>query len=405
MRALMGCGEMVEAVELYRRYSEHLKARYGLSPPPEMTDLLGRIQPAGPPAPASGVLPAPPAARAQDQTEALEPAGGAVPVNSAFYIARAADYHVQCGLVRQDSIILIKGPRQTGKSSLLARTVQGARRRGSEIILTDLETFAAEDMGSMDDFCRRSASLIAAQLDIDAAPEEDWRPMLAPGMNLERYLLRVVLTRVSAPVLWAVDDVDRLFHCPFGPDVFALLRSWHEKRSFEPQRPWGRLTVALACATEAHLYIDNLDQSPFNVGTRVEVEDFGPEQVAELNDRHGRPLSTGAELDRFQALFGGHPYLVRLGLRTLAGDQIPLSRLEELAASLTGPFSGHLLRIADRIERAPELRTALQSVLAGGGCPEREFLRLRSAGVLSGTSGVSARMRCGLYRSFLARSL
>jgi serine/threonine protein kinase len=59
--------------------------------------------------------------------EQLEPVGGAVPLDSKFYIARATDDEFQAAIARQDSIVLVKGARQVGKTSLLARGLQQAR--------------------------------------------------------------------------------------------------------------------------------------------------------------------------------------------------------------------------------------------------------------------------------------
>ena len=36
-----------------------------------------------------------------------------------------------------------------------------------------------------------------------------------------------VLGDAAAPLLWAMDEVDRLFTCDFGSEVFGLFRSWH----------------------------------------------------------------------------------------------------------------------------------------------------------------------------------
>ena len=88
-------------------------------------------------------------------------------------------------------------------------------------------------------------------------------------------------------LVWGMDEVDRLFTCAFGNEVFGLFRSWHNARSLDPAGPWPRLTLALAYATEAHLFITDIHQSPFNVGTRLVLEDFTLAQMAELNRRAG----------------------------------------------------------------------------------------------------------------------
>jgi hypothetical protein len=70
-----------------------------------------------------------------------------------------------------------------------------------------------------------------------------------------------VLGRIDGPVVWGLDEVDRLFSCEFGSEVFGLFRSWHNRRSLDPAGPWSRLTLALAYATEAYLFITDLNQS------------------------------------------------------------------------------------------------------------------------------------------------
>src|SRR4029434_1802258 len=116
--------------------------------------------------------------------------------------------------------------------------------------------------------------------------EQVWNPHLGPSSNFERYLRREALAEAAPPLVWGLDEVDRLSTCDFGSGVFGLFRSWHNKRALDPQGPWQQLTLAIAYATEAHLFITDLNQSPFNVGTRLALEDFNFEQVAELNRRY-----------------------------------------------------------------------------------------------------------------------
>jgi len=62
--------------------------------------------------------------------------------------------------------------------------------------------------------------------------------------------------------------VDRLFATPFGTEVFGLLRPGITSGALDPSGPWANLTIAIAYATEAHLFITDLNQSPLNIGTR-----------------------------------------------------------------------------------------------------------------------------------------
>lgn len=332
----------------------------------------------------------------------LEPVGGAMPLDSQLYITRPADEHFRAAIARRDSIVLIKGARQVGKTSLLARGLQQAREAGSRIVLTDLQMLNEADLASVETLFLALAELIAYRLDLGACPREEWDPLHSPNFNFEIFLQRQAIKASQPPIVWAVDEVDRLFTRPFASEVFGLFRSWHNARSLDPEGPWRRLTLVLAYATEAHLFITDLNQSPFNVGTRLTLEDFTPEQVVDLNQRYGAPLRADGDIGRYFGLVGGNPYLAQRGLHEMAQQGLALSELEVLAARDDGPFADHLRRILAAFAQDQELRQAMVAVIDGKGCPTMEsFYRLRSAGLIAGDSANDARPRCKLYASYL----
>ncbi len=338
--------------------------------------------------------------------EMLEPVGGAVPLESKFYITRPADEKFRTAIARHDSIVLVKGARQVGKTSLLARGLQQARDAGASVVLTDFQNFSSADMGSFEKLLRSFADSFADQLDLDVSPRQLWKADRSPGINFEQYLRREALLKTSSQIIWGLDEVDRLFTCDFGSQVFGLFRSWHNKRALDPAGPWRRLTLAIAYATEAHLFITDLNQSPFNVGTRLQLEDFSFEQVAELNSRCGSPLRNLAEVARFQRLVGGHPYLVRRGLHEMVTERLDLAALEARSDHDEGPFGDHLRRILVSLTQDSALSEVTRGVLQGKPCPTPEsFYRLRSAGLMTGDSASDARPRCQLYATYLEKRL
>jgi len=329
-----------------------------------------------------------------------------MPLSSRYYVLRPTDAAFRQALDRQDSLILVKGPRQTGKSSLLARGLGHAREAGRRVVFTDLQMLTGEQMTSLDTFLLALAGCLAEQLDLDTMPREAWDPGWSPTLNFRRFLRRVVLGAGEGPLVWGLDEIDRLFTCEFGGDVFGLFRSWHNERALNPACPWGRLTLAMAYATEAHLFVSDLNQSPFNVGTRLSVGDFTPDQIAALHAQYGSPLRRPGELARLMALVGGHPYLVRRALHELALEKEELSTLEKQAARGGGPFEDHLRRLRVALGRDPAMSAAMREVLRGRPCPSEEaFFRLRSAGLLAGESPEEARPRCRLYACYLERQL
>jgi hypothetical protein len=338
--------------------------------------------------------------------EKLEAVGGAVPLDSAFYVVRPADAELREAIARQDSLVLIKGARQMGKTSLLARGLHQARQAGARVVRTDFQTLNASHLESMEALVLKLADSIGYQLDLDTPPDEVWHPRAGPSENFKRYWQRVALRAIDAPIVWGLDEIDRLFGCEFSGELFGLFRSWHNERALDPEGPWHRLTLAIAYATEAHLFIRDDYQSPFNVGTRLALQDFTPEQVADLNERYGSPLRTEAELVAFMHLLGGQPHLVRQGLNHMVTHEIRLTALEAEADRDEGIFGDHLRRMLVLLARDPELCEVVRVVLQRRACPPGEsFYRLRSAGVLAGETAADARPRCHLYATYLARHL
>ena len=337
---------------------------------------------------------------------ALEAVGGAVPLDSQFYVTRPADEELMSAIGKQDSIVLIKGARQMGKTSLLARGLQFAREQGLKAASTDLQKFDADSFKSVGHLYRTLAESIADQLQFEIDPAKTWDPRRGPNANLDRFFRREVLGRSEAGLVWGLDEVDRLFVTPFGSEVFGLLRAWHNERALEPAGPWSKLTIAIAYATEAHLFISDINQSPFNVGTRLVLEDFTQAQVAELNRRYHNPIKSEDELNRFHRLVGGHPYLVRRGLHELATRKMSFDMFEQQAARDEAFYGDHLRRILVLLVRDPELTRVMKRVLDNQPCPNpQSFDRLRSAGLVTGYIPEEARPRCRLYAAFLRRHL
>ena len=363
-------------------------------------------EPPQPPAARPAPQPATKSEMAQPRPSATSTIGGAVPLDSEYYITRTVDGEIRSSILKHDSIVLIKGARQMGKTSLLARGLQFAREQGLRAVSTDLQKFNAENFKNLDRLYRTMAESLIDQLDLQATPADTWDSRRGPNANLERFLRREVLGRLPTPLIWALDEVDRLFVTPFGSEVFGLIRSWHNERALEPAGPWSNLTIAIAYATEANLFITDMNQSPFNVGTRLVLEDFTPMQVAELNRRYQSPIKSQDELTRFYRLVGGHPYLVRRGLHELSSQKIPFDTFEAKAARDEAFYGDHLRRILVLLVRDTGLTQVMRGVLNGEPCPDTEsFDRLRSAGLVLGNIPEEARPRCRLYAAYLRRHL
>lgn len=343
---------------------------------------------------------------ASDGEDLIEPPGGALPLHSILYISRSSDDEFCHAIARHDSIVLVKGARQVGKTSLLARGLEAARMVGAQVLLIDFQHFGLAAFESAAKLLLAMAELIAYQIELPSAPHENWNDLLSPSSNFERFMRRKVLADEESYFVLALDEVDRLFNHDYASEILGLFRSWHNLRALDPNGPWSRLTIAIAYATEAHLFIADLNQSPFNVGTRLTLEDFTSEQLAELNGRYGSPLIDSKQLVSFQRLVGGHPYLAQRGLYEICKRKATLESLEKNADHDNGPFGDHLNRLLLSLQQDQNLLQELRGfLLSGSSLSNSGFYRLRSAGVLSGDSADEPRPRCDLYARYLKKHL
>lgn len=392
-------GQPRVALEHFHEFSRRLRTEFDLSPGIELQRFASTLT-----APLD--MPNSYAERTPPAGPLAEPVGGPVPLLSPYYLERQADHELARALDRRESLLLIKGARQTGKTSLLARGLQQARQSGHRGVITDLQVFCDEQLETLDETLFALAESLSLQLDLEVRPRSVWDADRGPMLSLRYYLKRHVLGAFEEPLFWALDGLDRLFPCPFGSRVFALFRAWYNEQSLDPESAWGRLSMAMAYSSEAHLFISDLNQSPFNVGRRLELMDFSPEETAELNLRYGSPLRSPAELRRLSALLGGHPYLLRQALAELQKNAWDLGCLEASARNPHGLFGAHLHHLRLNITGDPQVQTAVEQILLTGRCPNSDaFHRLRSAGLVTGVGPDRARFRCELYADYLRRTL
>ena len=144
-------------------------------------------------------------------------------------------------------------------------------------------------------FCR----WIADELDLDAPVAADWESMLGHVKSATKYVRRHVLRELDKPVTLVMDEVDRMLGCPFRSDFFGMLRSWHNNRATSPE--WRKLDILLVISTEPYLLIDDMKQSPFNVGEVIRLEDFSLAQTAAAERSARQPLRPDTDPAPLQA--------------------------------------------------------------------------------------------------------
>ena len=332
----------------------------------------------------------------------LEAPEGTVRIGSPFYTLRASDHVAHKVIGQEGATITIKGPRQIGKSSLLVRLADTAKQAGKCVVTLDFQEFDRATLASADQFFRLFCARIAYKLRQEDKLDECWNTQFGNIMRCTDYFEQHLLANLSSPLVLALDEVDRLFEADFRSDFFGMLRSWHNERS--SSHIWRPVDLVLVTSTEPYQLIDNLNQSPFNVGEVIELADFTPGQIVDLNACHGAPLSA-AQVQQLTELVGGHPYLTRKALYEVAIGHSSAQLLFQDATSDQSPFATHLSHHLTRLNTKEELTRGMAQVIRSQTCPDDQvFSRLQSAGLVRRERGAVV-PRCQLYADYFRERL
>jgi hypothetical protein len=332
---------------------------------------------------------------------------GALPLDSPFYVRRDADSDVENLVLTKGSTAIVKGPRQVGKSSLLARALRHAMRSGRPGVYIDFQLIDERHFKSLGSVFWHVASRISRALQTKAKPSDIWNrddDAVGEKEGVSDFIQEAVLNEISEPVVFVFDEVDRLFGRDYRDDFFATLRGWHNYRAIHDA--WRKLNLVVAHATDPALWIRDLNQSPFNVGERFHLQDFTASQVRDLNARHGRPLRNEDEIEALIGLVGGNPYLIRHALYLTSTGKATFQDLTRLTDDEHGPFGDHLRSRIWALRHSPKLKLAITMVIRHGACPdEDDFQSLLAGGLIRGDVRDRCEMRCELYRRYFQTHL
>jgi hypothetical protein len=307
----------------------------------------------------------------------LRAPGGTIRVDSKFYLRRPADDRIETAAQRGRETVVIKGPRQVGKSSLMVRYLKACADAGRHFAFLDFQILNDQQLDDYPMLLTWIARSTARRLRVQLNTEPD----IGAQLQLNNFIEDTVIPMVGGPITLAFDEVDRVLERPYHADFFSMLRLWHNQRA-EPFSAWENVDLALVISTEPYLLIDSADRSPFNVTAPIELGPFSRQSLDELNARYGGTLSA-AQLDRLHQLLGGHPYLTRLAyFRLLVDPRMPFDDLDEKADDISGPFGEHLRAKLFWLGRKKELLGAFKQVINNQTVPNEDtYLRFRGAGL------------------------
>jgi hypothetical protein len=334
----------------------------------------------------------------------LENPEGAVGIDSQFYIHSVHENRCYREVQKPGSLIRIKSPCNMGKSSLMVRLLHQSEQLGYHAVTLDLRQANQKIFNDLDKFMQWFCASVGKSLGVRVKIEEYWDDIFGANDNSTEYFEKYLLEDAKKPLVIAIDNFDRVFEYPdIETDFCGLLRGWHENAKVKDL--WNNLRLIIVHSQESYAQKD-VNQSPFNVGWAIELDEFTPSQVQELITLHGLNWAE-QEMGQLMSLIGGHPYLVRMALYHLAVGNISLVDFSTTAATEAGIYSDHLIRHLNILEKYPLLAAAMKTVVMSE-VPVR--LRSEEAFKLDGMGLVmrvenNVQSRCLLYRQYFRERL
>lgn len=241
----------------------------------------------------------------QPRPELYQP-GGTLSAEIETYVEREADSELFDELRRRQYCYVLT-PRQMGKSSLIVRTRQRLGTIGIRTVVLDLTILSK---GSTEEqWYSGHVDEIANELGLD--DYNDWwsaHLSLGPLQRFTRFLSDYVLTQVTSEIVIFVDEIDSTIGRNYSDDYFAGIRALFNERPHNPRL--GRLTFALLGVAAPADLIKDVQRTPFNIGQRIELTDFTPQEATPLLKGLAPDPDLAARLlERVLFWTGGHPYL------------------------------------------------------------------------------------------------
>jgi pimeloyl-ACP methyl ester carboxylesterase len=389
------------------RILESILEALGAPPPTPRSEILASLPTSTDEAPAaSGPPQATRPATSADPRVLRRPGSAAAQLDDPCYVGREADRTLIEMASYTADIIVLKAPKQMGKSSLVLRYLSACREHKKLTGYVDFQSFGEADFESIGSLLTALATRILREFRID--------PLLARKIampnELTEFLEDVVFAQCPehSSLALALDDVDRIVGMKYQNDVYAMMRAWSNRRSSHPHLGWQRFDLLLVVATETAALIVDAQQSPFNITEPIRLGSFSRKVFDELNGKFENALSEG-ELTNLFALVGGHPYLTRLAFWRLlsgaAGGGVDYAEFDRRAADDDGPFGEHLRAILAGLSSSPTLLTALRQLIRDGVQPTpATAYKLQAFGLAENVKG-SLKPANELYCRFFLRVL
>lgn len=330
---------------------------------------------------------------------------GPVSLDSPFYVERFLNEQRHYKAIQNPgSLLRIMAPDLMGKTSLMLRILNHAEQQGYKRVYLSLRDAGQKVSTDLNSFLYWFCESVSSELALHNQLSDHWdEKTLGSISNCTHCFEKLVLSKLDQPLVLGVDEVDQIFpHPDLATDFFGMLRNWFERG--KNYATWKKLRLVLAYSTEDYSQF-RINQSPFNVGEPLKLRELSQKDVQNLSKVYGLNW-TKEQVDSLMGMVGGHPYLVRLAMYYISGQEMSLEEVLQDAPTEDGIYSDHLRRYWKTLQNNPQLAKIIREVMiADNPVPIERSLsyQLRSLGLIQYAQDNRAVPSCNLYRFYFGR--
>jgi hypothetical protein len=259
---------------------------------------------------------------------------GPVPINSEAYVERSFEQNVLQNILNGNWVLLL-GPRQHGKTSSLIRIQEQLHETGFACVIVDLQRMPP--CGSYEEVIEWFAQVIAHALQVTITQ----KPTGYASRQLESWLEAAIPPGRESLVIM-IDEASAILNSEWRNSFYGQIRSIATARATaKPEELAARLQFVFAGSFRHETMVSNLN-SPFNVCTHIETEDFTLENAIALNQQVTEHQDNVFVTQAYEFV-GGQPYLLQSILSRIqsVSDQDKQVAFDDAITSLRNDQDNH----------------------------------------------------------------
>jgi len=312
-------------------------------------------------------------------------------------------------IVQPGALLRLKAPQHMGKTMLIDRVLNHARKQGYETVALSFELTDSLVFHDLKKFCQWFCGVVGDMLNKPNQLTDYWEDILGSKYNTTSYFQKYLLAETTKPLVLALDHVDLVFeHTAISGDFCNLLRSWHDQAITNDlnSRIWQKLRLIIVHATDVYGSLD-INSSPLGgVGLTINLPELNPEQLQDLAQQNGLNWNAN-KVKQLMSLVGGQPHLAQLAFNRIKYEDLTLERILQEAHTDAGIYTNHLLQKLAKLNKSPALATAFRKVVTQENPVQLDsalVFKLQGMGLIK-LERNTAKVRCELYRRYFSTRL